>query len=90
MLRVPITLALPGMVLALPVRSPRRPEHILLQSGYALEAPAIPRLREMKVSDSGVTSGTRPRARSTRTDSPAAATISPRGNIRTGLPAQRA
>jgi len=49
MLRVPITYAKPGMMLAMPIRHPQRPEHLLLQAGYELDQAAIGRLRELRL-----------------------------------------
>lgn len=51
MLRVRVIEALPGMVLAAPVYHPRSPGTLLLQPGHALEAKAIVRLRELRVSE---------------------------------------
>jgi len=49
MLRLPTDQALPGMVLALPVLHPAKPEHLLLRPGAALDQPSIDRMREMRV-----------------------------------------
>lgn len=49
MLRVPISLATPGMTLAAALRHPRRADHVLLQVGYALDEFALTRLQEMGV-----------------------------------------
>ncbi len=49
MLRLPIDQALPGMVLALPVLHPGKPDHTLLKPGAAIDLPAINRMREMRV-----------------------------------------
>ena len=55
MLRVPITLARPGMELALPVYHPRRPESALLRAGVVLEPHAIDRLRELRLQEIWIT-----------------------------------
>lgn len=47
MLRVPTDSAIPGMVLALPVLHPRRPDTILLASGLTLDRHTIDRLQEI-------------------------------------------
>ena len=49
MLRLPVDQAVPGMVLALPVLHPAKPDHLLLKPGAALDMPAINRMREMRV-----------------------------------------
>lgn len=49
MLRVPISLATPGMTLAAPMRHPRRADHVLLHAGYTLDEFALARLQEMGV-----------------------------------------
>ncbi len=49
MLRVPTNIAKPGMVLALPIFHPRRPDTMLLKAGMALDARNIGRLREIKL-----------------------------------------
>lgn len=49
MLRVPIEQAQPGMILAQPVVSPDKLEHVLLKTTYKLDAEAIARLRQLKV-----------------------------------------
>lgn len=51
MLRVPIAYAKPGMVLALPVFHPRRPDTVLLKEGLGLEARAVARLAELRVGE---------------------------------------
>lgn len=49
MLRVPITMARPGMTLAMPVRHPARPDLVLLRAGVLLDGPCIDRLRELRM-----------------------------------------
>lgn len=49
MLRLPIDQAVPGMVLALPVLHPAKPDHTLLKPGAALDQPGINRMRDMHV-----------------------------------------
>lgn len=49
MLRVSVNQAQPGMVLALPVAHPHRPEAILLRTNAELDSFCIPRLRELGV-----------------------------------------
>jgi HD-GYP domain-containing protein (c-di-GMP phosphodiesterase class II) len=49
MLRVPIIAAKPGMVLALPVFHPRRPDTMLLKLGMRLDERSIRRLREIRL-----------------------------------------
>src|ERR1043165_2356230 len=51
MLRVPIAYAKPGMVLALPVYQPRRPDPVLLKEGLALDARSVARLAELHVGE---------------------------------------
>lgn len=51
MLRVPVTQARPGMVLAMPILHPRCPEVVLLREGVALDAMCIERLQEIKPPD---------------------------------------
>lgn len=51
MLRVPMRLARPGMVLALPVHHPRRRAQILLRAGFTLDDSAIDRLRDIRLPD---------------------------------------
>lgn len=51
MLRVPIAYAKPGMVLAMPILHPRRPDTVLLQAGIELDAHAILRLAEINLRD---------------------------------------
>ncbi|MEX0775026.1 MAG: HD domain-containing phosphohydrolase [Phycisphaeraceae bacterium] len=48
-LRVDLPRAKPGMVLALPVTHPQRPDHVLLRSGCPLDDALIGRLEEMRV-----------------------------------------
>ena len=49
MLRVPIEQARPGMILAQPVVSPEKLEHVLLKPAFELDAEAIVRLRKLRV-----------------------------------------
>jgi len=49
MLRLATTKATPGMVLALPVLHPDKPDHLLLRPGVRLDGEIIGKLREMKV-----------------------------------------
>jgi HD-GYP domain-containing protein (c-di-GMP phosphodiesterase class II) len=51
MLRVPISYAKPGMVLALPVYHPRRPDTVLLSDGMELDARSIARLGEIELKE---------------------------------------
>src|SRR3954469_2336888 len=51
MLRVPIAYAKPGMVLALPIFHPKRPDTVLLKEGLGLDSRSIWRLAELKVLD---------------------------------------
>lgn len=51
MLRVPIAYAKPGMVLAMPIVHPRRPDTILLKDGITLDAHSIGRLAEINARD---------------------------------------
>jgi len=51
MLRVPISQAKPGMVLALPLIHPRRHDTILLKPGLTLDERSIIRLRELRIRD---------------------------------------
>jgi HD-GYP domain-containing protein (c-di-GMP phosphodiesterase class II) len=44
-----MTIARPGMILALEVAHPQRPDHVLLKPGFALDAMALARLRELGV-----------------------------------------
>lgn len=48
-LRLPTTRAAPGMVLALPVLHPDKPEHLLLRPGVRLDGEIIAKLRELRV-----------------------------------------
>jgi len=47
MLRVPIAYAKPGMVLAMPILHPRRPDTVLLKDGITLDGRSIDRLAEI-------------------------------------------
>jgi HD-GYP domain-containing protein (c-di-GMP phosphodiesterase class II) len=49
MLRVPIAYAKPGMILALPIFQPRRPDTVLLKEGLSLDARSVTRLAELRV-----------------------------------------
>ncbi len=49
MLRLATTRAAPGMVLALPVLHPGKPEHLLLRPGVRLDGEIINKLRELRV-----------------------------------------
>lgn len=49
MLRVPIEQTQPGMILAQPVASPDKLEHLLLKRGFELDEETITRLRELRV-----------------------------------------
>lgn len=49
MLRVPITSAMPGMILALPVYHPRRHDTVLLKAGMSLDRHSIRRLEEIRL-----------------------------------------
>lgn len=51
MLRVSLSQARAGMTLALPVLHPERPGTVLLRDGVELRAPAIGRLRQLRVSE---------------------------------------
>ncbi|MEC9372984.1 MAG: HD domain-containing phosphohydrolase [Planctomycetota bacterium] len=51
MLRVPMRLARPGMVLAFAIKHPARREQVLLRAGFTLDAPAVARLRELNIPD---------------------------------------
>lgn len=49
MLRLPLELAQPGMVLAMPVFHPSLPGHVLLRPGFSLDEPALKRIRELRI-----------------------------------------
>lgn len=49
MLRLSLTNAKQGMVLAMPVFHPSLPGHVLLRPGFSLDEPAMKRLRELRV-----------------------------------------
>lgn len=49
MLRIPTHRAVPGMVLALPVLHPERPDHVLLKPGANLDGPALEALLEKQI-----------------------------------------
>jgi HD-GYP domain-containing protein (c-di-GMP phosphodiesterase class II) len=51
MLRVPIAYAKPGMVLAMPILHPRRPDTVLLNDGIELDGRSIDRLAEIHLRD---------------------------------------
>lgn len=51
MLRVPIAYAKPGMILALPVYQPKRPDTVLLKEGLALDARSVARLAELRIGE---------------------------------------
>jgi HD-GYP domain-containing protein (c-di-GMP phosphodiesterase class II) len=51
MLRVPIASAIPGMVLAMPVLHPRRPDTVLLTAGLSIDERIIARLAEIRLSE---------------------------------------